>query len=58
MEYKFIAVSQIWATGGMLNRANAKANELARDGWVLSKMEKGFSGFLFATLYLAFEHKI
>jgi hypothetical protein len=58
MEYKFIAVSQIWSTDGMLDKVNAKANELAKEGWVLSKMEKGFSGFFFATLYLAFERKI
>jgi len=42
----------------MLDKANTKANELAKEGWVLSKMEKGFSGSLFATLYLVFERKV
>ena len=55
MEYKFEAIGQIWTTKRLTEKATLKANELSRDGWRLIKVNKGWSGFFFSTLYLVFE---
>ena len=55
MEYRFEAVSQVWKTKGMLEKANLLANELSSEGWRLKDMRQGWSGVMFCTLYLCFE---
>lgn len=58
MEYKFVTVVQTWKMSVLEEKANTKANELAREGWRLTHMRQGWNGFLFSTLYLAFERPI
>lgn len=57
MEYKIEAISQVWSSKGLTKKATAMANDLSLEGWRLTKMEKGWSGGLFATLYLVFERE-
>ena len=55
-KYKLITVSQIFTQKGLVERANKQLNEYAEQGWEVVEMRKGWSGFLFSTLYILLEN--
>ncbi|RUO26598.1 hypothetical protein CWE09_07810 [Aliidiomarina minuta] len=55
MEYKIVAVSDGWTTSSFSKEATKVANELAADGWKLTKMTHGWLGLLSPKLFLVFE---
>lgn len=58
MEYKIEAFSQVWSAQGLCEKATRRTNELAREGWRVSKMQQGWSTTLFSTLYIIFEREM
>ena len=57
VEYNFERFSQLWTSKGMCQQATARANELAKDGWRVAKIQQGWSGFFFSTLFVLFERE-
>ena len=57
VEYNFERFSQLWTSKGMCQQASARANELAKYGWRVAKIQQGWSGFFFSTLFVLFERE-
>jgi len=56
-EYKVVTVSQHWSLMGLQERATQILNFHASDGWYLTHIQQGWSGFLFSTLYIVLERE-
>ena len=54
-KYKLITVSQTFTLKGLEEKANQKLNECAEEGWEVSEIRKGWSGFGFSSLYILLE---
>lgn len=57
-EYKVVTVSQLWGLKGLEERATLILNSHALEGWYLTNVQQGWSGFLFSTLYMVLEKEI
>lgn len=58
MEYKIEAFKQTWSPQGLIDKATDRANVLARQGWRVSGMTHGWTGFFTPKLYVVFEREI
>ena len=56
-KYKLITISQTFTLKGLEKKATDKLNRHAEQGWEVTKMRKGWSGFFFSTLYILLEKK-